>query len=119
MAEKYKCPLKYLSDTFGSKWKLPIICILSDGETPKRYSTIKRRLTDITNAMLAKSLRELEDSGLVFRKQYNEIPPRVEYSLTEKGKGTLDFLAQAAQWAINDMKKEGIKIFCDECMKME
>ena len=119
MAEKYKCPLKHLSDTFGGKWKLPIICILSDGEPPKRYSTIKRRLTDITNVMLAKSLRELEDSGLVFRKQYNEIPPRVEYSLTEKGKGTLEFLTQAAMWAVEDLKREGIKIFCDKCTGIE
>ncbi len=68
------CPLKHLASTFGGKWKLPIICILaSEGYMAKRYSVIKRRLGNITNVMLAQSLRELEDSGLVHREQYNKV----------------------------------------------
>ena len=69
------CPLRYLSETFGGKWKLPIICILSCGTEPKRYSVIKRRLRDITNVMLSQSLHELEAAGLIHREQYNEVPP--------------------------------------------
>ena len=77
------CPIRYMLEIFGGKWKLPIVCILSGG-IPVRYSTIKRRLGDITNAMLSHSLKELEAAGVVHREQYNEVPPRVEYTLTEK-----------------------------------
>ena len=112
------CPLRHLSNTFGGKWKLPILCILSSGEKPKRYSVIKRRLGDVTNVMLSQSLHELEAAGLVHREQYNEVPPRVEYSLTEKGKIALPFLGQAAAWAIEDMKASSIEVFCDPCATM-
>lgn len=108
------CPLKYLAHTFGGKWKLPIICILSD-MSPKRYSAIKRSLGDITNMMLAHSLKELESSGLVSRTQYNEVPPRVEYSLTERGKNALPMLTSAAQWALSEMGNDGFAPNCEIC----
>ena len=108
------CPLKYLTNTFGGKWKMPIICILAD-HSPKRYSTIKRRLGNITNMMLAQSLKELEAAGLASRKQYNEVPPRVEYSLTERGSGALPMLTAAAQWAVNEMESEGFLPNCEKC----
>ena len=108
------CPLKYLTQTFGGKWKMPIICILADMSS-KRYSTIKRRLGNITNMMLAQSLKELEASGLISRTQYNEVPPHVEYSLTERGKRVLPFLTAAAQWASNEMMTEGFLPDCENC----
>ena len=108
------CPLRFLTDTFGGKWKLPIICILSS-EKPQRYSAIKRRLGDITNMMLSQSLKELEAAGMVSRTQYNEVPPRVEYSLTKKGKGALPMLTAAAQWAVSEMESEGLSPYCGEC----
>ena len=120
MPKNNLCPLKHLANTFGGKWKLPIICILSADEfMPKRYSVIKRKLGRITNVMLARSLRELEESGLVHREQYNEIPPRVEYSLTEQGKETLSFLSHAAQWAVKDMKRRKINAYCEKCVIVE
>ena len=108
------CPLKYLSQTFGGKWKMPIICILSD-MSPKRYSAIKRSLGDITNMMLSQSLKELESAGLISRKQYNEVPPRVEYSLTERGKNALPMLTSATQWALNEMSNDGFLPNCGKC----
>ncbi len=108
------CPLKYLSQTFGGKWKMPIICILSD-MSPKRYSAIKRSLGDITNMMLAQSLKELEAAGLVSRTQYNEVPPRVEYSLTERGKNAIPMLTAAAQWALSEMDNDGLLPNCGKC----
>lgn len=108
------CPLKYLSQTFGGKWKMPIICILSD-MSPKRYSVIKRSLGDITNMMLAQSLKELEAAGLVSRTQYNEVPPRVEYSLTERGKNAIPMLTAAAQWALSEMDNDGLLPNCEKC----
>lgn len=112
-----KCPLRYLIDVFGGKWKLPLICILA-GDKPQRYSTIKRRLRDITNMMLSQSLKELEASGLIHREQFNEIPPHVEYSLTERGKEALPFLTEAAKWAIEDLTRNGMKIFCGDCVNI-
>ena len=109
------CPLRHLNDTFGGKWKLPILCILSSGEEPKRYSAIRRRLGDVTNVMLSQSLRELEASGIVHREQYNEVPPRVEYSLTERGRSALPFLTQAAAWALEDMKAASLDARCERC----
>lgn len=115
--KKAVCPLRYLMKTFGGKWKMPIICILADNK-PKRYSVIKRRLGDITNIMLAKSLRELEADGLISRTQYNEVPPRVEYSLTVKGSGALPMLTTAAEWAVKEMGFEDIHAYCSECTSM-
>ena len=109
------CPLRYLNKIFGGKWKMSIICILSSDGTPKRYSVIKRRLKDITNVMLSQSLRELEADGLVHREQYAEIPPRVEYSLTERGRSALPFLTQAVNWAASDMNLPQDMLFCGEC----
>ena len=107
------CPLRYLNQVFGGKWKTSIICILSADGTPKRYSVIKRRLRNITNVMLAQSLRELEAAGLVSREQYNEMPPRGEYALTERGLNALPFLSEAFKWAVNDMNIENF--FCEQC----
>lgn len=111
------CPLRYLNQVFGGKWKLPIICILAD-QAPKRYSTIKRRLGDITNMMLSQSLKELEACGMVSRVQYNEIPPHVEYSLTERGKRALPVLTAAAQWALQEMNDAGISAQCEGCSSL-
>ena len=116
--EKITCPLKYLASVFGGKWKLPILCILSD-QAPKRYSVIKRRLGNITNMMLAQSLKELEAAGMVNRYQYNEIPPHVEYSLTEKGKRALPMLTAAAQWAMHEMAFAGESPECGECQSSQ
>ena len=112
------CPIRYMMDIFGGKWKLPIICVLSSGK-PARYSTIKRKLGDITNVMLSQSLKELEASGMLARKQYNEIPPRVEYTLTDKGKSILPTLAQMAKWAGDSMQQDiGCGVYCDKCFLM-
>ena len=116
--ENLLCPLKHLAVTFGGKWKLPIICILSADNSPKRYSMIKRRLGNVTNMMLSQSLHELEASGLIHREHFNEIPPHVEYSLTERGKETLTFLSEATKWATEDLSRNGIKIFCGECVNI-
>lgn len=114
-AENLQCPIRYMLDIFGGKWKQPIICMLS-GDTPVRYSSIKRRLANITDVMLAQSLKELEAAGLVHREQYNEVPPRVEYTLTEKGKSIVPVIGQAAAWAVENMRQEALcGPYCDKC----
>ena len=108
------CPLKYLTQVLGGKWKIPIICILSDPQ-PQRYSSIKRKLGNITNMMLAQSLKDLEASGMVSRKQFNEIPPHVEYSLTDRGRKALPFLSAASQWAAQELAEKGLWPDCEDC----
>jgi DNA-binding HxlR family transcriptional regulator len=83
----------------GGKWKILILCTIDLGRII-RYNELKQRIAGITNTMLANSLKELEGDGLVSRKQYMEIPVRVEYSLTEKGKSILPVLTQLRQWSL-------------------
>ena len=74
-----RCPLEYGLDVFGGKWKSRILCVLSDG--PLRYSVLRDEMADVSDAALASALKELATDGLVVRRQFEEIPPRVEYAL--------------------------------------
>jgi DNA-binding HxlR family transcriptional regulator len=97
------CPLDNALRIISGKWKVPIICALAkDGAT--RYNDLKRKMRGITNTMLAKALHELEESGLVNRKQYMEMPVRVEYSLTDRCGNLLPLLGKLAQWGKTLMK---------------
>lgn len=94
------CPLQKAMEMIGGKWKLAILCSLTvDG--PVRYNDLKRKISAISNTMLARSLRELEEDGLVRRTEYMEVPIRVEYESTEKAKGLFPILSQLAQWALH------------------
>ena len=83
------------------KWKLPVMYILCKNGA-LRYNELKRRL-DITSMMLTSTLKELEADGLVSRIQYNEVPPRVEYSLSELGDTMRPILDSMEKWG-NDYK---------------
>jgi DNA-binding HxlR family transcriptional regulator len=87
----------------GGKWKVPIICALhKDGAT--RYNGLKRKIRGITNTMLANALNDLEECGLITRKQYMEMPLRVEYSLTSSCNDLLPILTELAKWGIKTHK---------------
>lgn len=92
-----RCPLEYGLDVFGGKWKSRILCVLSDG--PLRYGAIRREMTNVTDAALAGALKELTENGLIARVQFEEIPPHVEYSLTEKGTSVIPVLQHICQWS--------------------
>ncbi len=92
-----RCPLEYGLDVFGGKWKSRILCVLSDGQL--RYSELRGEMADVTDAALAMALKDLAGSGLVERRQYEEIPPRVEYLLTDKGRSVIPVLQHICQWA--------------------
>lgn len=98
MEKDIRCPLEYGLDVFGGKWKSRIICVLADKEF-LRYSMIRKEMCNITDAVLATTLKELIRDGIVNRKQYDEIPPRVEYSLTEKGKSVVPILQSICRWS--------------------
>ena len=91
------CPLTFALNFIGGKWRLPIIWALSKNGT-MRYNELKRSINGITNMMLTQSLKELELNGIINREQFVEIPPRVEYSLTDNGKELIPALKALANW---------------------
>ncbi len=101
-----ECPILYAMEIIGQKWKLPILWYVADAENQTlRYEELERKVVGITATMLTKCLRELEKDKLIKRKQYNTIPPTVEYSLTHKGKTLIPALESIYKWAENQMKK--------------
>ncbi len=108
-----RCPLEYALDVFGGKWKSRILCALALNTT-MRYSELRRELCNITDTMLANSLSQLQDDRMVFRTQYNEIPPRVEYSLTEKGLSVIPLLFAINNWGCKNGGSEVVGI-CPDC----
>ncbi len=90
------CPVGYAFKAIEGKWKLPALYVLCENGT-LRYNELKKAL-GITNMMLTSTLKELEEYGIVSRTQYNEIPPRVEYSLTEIGQKLLPVLQEFGVW---------------------
>ena len=100
------CPILYAMNIIGQKWKLPILWYIADSENQTlRYRELGRKVVGITATMLTKCLRELEHDKLVKRKQYNTIPPTVEYSLTERGKTLIPALESVYQWADSQVKE--------------
>ena len=92
------CPVGEALAKVGGKWKMRIICSLYvDGTL--RYNDLVRKTQGITNAMLSSSLKDLETDGIITRKQYETIPPKVEYSLTERGKELWPILHRLVHWA--------------------
>ncbi|HAJ93032.1 MAG TPA: ArsR family transcriptional regulator [Gammaproteobacteria bacterium] len=79
----FGCPLEVAIEIIGGKWKVPILYHLQSGT--KRFNELKRLMPRVTQRMLTKQLRELEHDQIIHRKVYAEIPPRVEYSITEFG----------------------------------
>ena len=95
------CPLQHVMEMIGGKWKLSLLCsLMVDG--PTRYNELKRKMNGISNTMLAKSLKEMEDDGLVMRTEYLEVPVRVEYEATQKAKNLGPILVRLAQWAVKE-----------------
>ncbi|MGN0742633.1 MAG: winged helix-turn-helix transcriptional regulator [Candidatus Fimadaptatus sp.] len=98
MAKDIRCPLEYGMELFGGKWNSRIICVLSTLGT-LRYSELRKEMGNITDAVLASTLKELIANGIVLRRSYDEIPPRVEYSLTAKGESVVPLLQSICKWA--------------------
>jgi DNA-binding HxlR family transcriptional regulator len=94
-----KCPVEYTVSIISDKWKVLIIRDLLEQE--KRYSELMKSVVGIPDKVLAKNLRELEQDGIINRKVYAVVPPKVEYSLTEKG--------QELKQILKEMEKFGLK----------
>jgi DNA-binding HxlR family transcriptional regulator len=92
-----KCPAETTLDVIGGRWKVPILWHLFSGTL--RFSELRRALPDITQKMLTQQLRELEHDGVVARKVYAEVPPKVEYSLTPRGLSLRPVVEAMCHWA--------------------
>ena len=90
------CPVATAVSLIGEKWKLMIICNLK--ERPWRFNELQRDLEGISQKVLTDSLRQMIDDGLVYRHDYQEIPPKVEYGLTELGKEMLPIIDALADF---------------------
>ncbi|MDE6335137.1 MAG: helix-turn-helix transcriptional regulator [Muribaculaceae bacterium] len=97
------CPVRNVIARFGNKWALLIILVISENE-PIRYNELGRKIPDISPRVLANTLRTLEADGLVDRKYFQEVPPRVEYSLTDTGRSLVPIILKLTEWAQNNMK---------------
>lgn len=116
MEEDIRCPLEYGLGIFGGKWKSRIICVLAERGT-LRYSAIRKEMSNITDAVLAATLKELIADGIVQRKSFDEIPPRVEYCLTEKGNSVIPILQSICRWsgAYHKEENENTMAQCKKC----
>lgn len=99
------CPMRRTLELLSGKWRTHIIYELCK-KPSCRFGELKKAVPPITNTMLTNTLRDLENLGIVYREQFNEIPPHVEYSLTEKGKALLPVFTELAKWGENHLEKE-------------
>lgn len=100
---KENCPMRRTLELLSGKWRTHIIYELCKKPT-YRFGELKKAVPRITNTMLVNTLRDLEEFGIVHREQFNEVPPHVEYSLTEKGKALLPVFTELAKWGENHLE---------------
>lgn len=94
-AKKY--PFEYTLSIINGKWKIRIMYLLSVNSI-LRYGELKLELPGVTHKMLAKQLKEMETDGILNRKEYKQVPPKVEYSLTEKGESLIPIINSICNW---------------------
>lgn len=101
--EAFACPVAFTVDVIGGKWKSLILFHLMSGT--KRFNELRRLIPDITQRMLTLQLRELETDGVIHREIYREVPPKVEYSLTELGNSLAPLVSAMREWgAVHERK---------------
>ncbi|MDR0681393.1 MAG: helix-turn-helix transcriptional regulator [Dysgonamonadaceae bacterium] len=97
------CPIRDILSRLGDKWSLLVLTTLNANGT-MRFSDIQKSIGDISQRMLTVTLRSLEADGLVVRKIYPEIPPRVEYCLSKSGYTLIPYLENLVEWAVENMQ---------------
>ncbi len=97
------CPIRNVVARFGNKWSLIVLLIINDAGTV-RFNELCRMIPDISTRVLSGTLRTLEADGLIDRKVYAQVPPKVEYWLTDTGKSLVPIIHQLTDWALANMK---------------
>ncbi len=96
------CPVRDVLSRLGDKWSMLVLITLSANGT-MRFSDIHKTIADVSQRMLTVTLRTLESDGLIERKIYAEVPPRVEYFLTERGLSLIPHIQGLVDWALQQM----------------
>lgn len=102
----YYNPVEFAMGRIGGTWKMPILWRLKD--KTMRYGELKKDIPHITDKMLTTQLRELEDEGFIHREVYAVVPPKVEYSMTEKGKTCIPIIETIRNYGLYLMDEAGI-----------
>jgi len=97
------CPVYITQNVLMGKWKLAILWYLS--QQTRRFGELQRLMSDVSRGVLTQQLRELEGDYLVHREVYKEVPPKVEYSLTETGKSFIPIMMKIMEWGAGYIKK--------------
>ena len=98
-AEYLACPIRNVLSRFGDKWSMLVLFMLHRSDTGiLRFNEIRRLMTDCSQKMLSQTLKNLEQSHLVHREVYPEVPPRVEYSLTDTGQSLMPAIMALIEW---------------------
>ena len=111
MSQRHSCPctdqcvLQSALESIGGKWKLPVLCSLS-ANGASRYNELLRHVRGISNTMLSQTLKELERDRLILRREYLEVPVRVEYDLSGQAKELQPILAKLIEWKLAQASKE-------------
>ena len=95
------CPVRNVISRFSGKWSMLVLCVLAENEAT-RFNAIGKAIPDISPKVLSDTLKNLEADGLISRKLYAEIPPRVEYSLTDLGRSLMPLLNQLISRAVQN-----------------
>ena len=95
------CPIRNVIARFSGKWAMLILCVLSENDTT-RFNVIAKAIPDISPKVLSETLKSLERDRLIKRDLHAEIPPRVEYSLTDLGKSLMPHIESILKWAIEN-----------------
>ena len=99
-AEYLACPIRQVISRFGDKWSMLVLYTINDSESGvMRFNELRRHMTDCSQKMLSATLKNLEQCHLVVRHVYPEVPPRVEYSLTDTGKSLMPSISALIAWA--------------------
>lgn len=96
------CPVRNVLSRIGDKWSMLVLFTLEKNRS-RRFKELQRNIPDISQKMLTATLKNLEADGLVLRQVFPEIPPRVEYSLTDKGNSLLPLIDSLMSWATDNM----------------
>ncbi len=96
-----RCPIRNVVSRFSGKWSMLVLCVLAENEMT-RFNALGKAIPDISPKVLSDTLKSLESDGLINRKIYAEIPPKVEYSLTELGKSLMPHLTGLISWALDN-----------------
>ncbi|GAA4378747.1 winged helix-turn-helix transcriptional regulator [Hymenobacter koreensis] len=99
------CPVRTTLNVLGGKWKLLILSYLLDG--PRRYGELRRLVPEVTEKMLIQELRELEADAIIQRLVYQQVPPKVEYQLTEHGRRVQPMFQELINWGTGYLGREG------------